>query len=243
MDIYFVRHGDPNYKDNCLTPLGHLQAEACAERFKECADRFPELALTSIFTSKYGRARETAEHTAAKLGLPVTELDFIHEISSGRPEITDREENLKYTAWLGADLMVYNEGADLLKVDWDNNPVWGGNRFKHSYERVVAGLDPWLETFGFKREGACYRCLRSPSAPPERPAVFAHAGSISCVIAHLLNLPAPFVTGHFHLQCTGITVFDFEEREGSLITPRIRRLNDADHIRGLKVTEADTNPQ
>ena len=31
MKLILIRHGDPNYKDNCLTPLGHAQAE-CLRR-------------------------------------------------------------------------------------------------------------------------------------------------------------------------------------------------------------------
>lgn len=34
MRIYFIRHGNPNYENDCLTDIGHLQAEACAERLK-----------------------------------------------------------------------------------------------------------------------------------------------------------------------------------------------------------------
>lgn len=30
MKIYFIRHGHPNYKKDCLTELGHLQAAAAA---------------------------------------------------------------------------------------------------------------------------------------------------------------------------------------------------------------------
>ena len=32
MRLLFVRHGHPNYELDCLTDLGHLQAEAAAER-------------------------------------------------------------------------------------------------------------------------------------------------------------------------------------------------------------------
>ena len=35
MKIYFVRHGDPNYRHDCLTELGHKQAQAAAKRLKE----------------------------------------------------------------------------------------------------------------------------------------------------------------------------------------------------------------
>ena len=34
MVIYFIRHGDPNYEDDCLTEKGVKQAELLAERVK-----------------------------------------------------------------------------------------------------------------------------------------------------------------------------------------------------------------
>ena len=35
MRIVFVRHGEPDYEHDCLTPLGRLQARAAAERLRE----------------------------------------------------------------------------------------------------------------------------------------------------------------------------------------------------------------
>lgn len=35
MKIVFVRHGHPNYEKDCLTKLGHAQAEAAAESERE----------------------------------------------------------------------------------------------------------------------------------------------------------------------------------------------------------------
>ena len=35
MRIIFVRHGEPDYKHDCLTELGHLQAEDAAKRLRE----------------------------------------------------------------------------------------------------------------------------------------------------------------------------------------------------------------
>ena len=74
MRIYFIRHGHPNYALDCLTDIGHLQAEACAERLKAAG-------IQRIFSSSQGRARETAEHTAKKLGLAVEPVDFIRELA------------------------------------------------------------------------------------------------------------------------------------------------------------------
>ena len=72
MKIYFIRHGHPNYIKDCLTALGHLQAAAAAKRLKDSG-------IQKIFASVYGRAVETAEHTAQELGLEIEKIDFISE--------------------------------------------------------------------------------------------------------------------------------------------------------------------
>ena len=35
MRIIFVRHGEPDYANDCLTEQGRIQAEACAQRLRE----------------------------------------------------------------------------------------------------------------------------------------------------------------------------------------------------------------
>jgi probable phosphoglycerate mutase len=80
MRIIFVRHGEPDYEHDCLTKTGSHQAAAVAERLSEEG-------ITAIYSSPNGRARETAEYTARRLGLPITLLDFMHEISWGGPGI------------------------------------------------------------------------------------------------------------------------------------------------------------
>ena len=59
MRIIFVRHGHPDYKKDCLTALGHLHAQAAAQRLE--GEK-----IAKIFSSSCGRAYETAEHIAAK---------------------------------------------------------------------------------------------------------------------------------------------------------------------------------
>ena len=45
------------HEEDCLTELGHLQAEAAAMRLKDSG-------IEKIYASTYGRAVETAEHIA-----------------------------------------------------------------------------------------------------------------------------------------------------------------------------------
>ena len=73
MKIYFVRHGHPDYQNDCLTELGIKHAQAAAERLKGCK-------LERIFSSSNGRAMETAAYTAEQFGLEVVPCDFMREI-------------------------------------------------------------------------------------------------------------------------------------------------------------------
>jgi broad specificity phosphatase PhoE len=62
MRFLFIRHGEPDYINDCLTPTGRLQAEAAAKRLAGEG-------ICEIFASPLGRAQETAGYTAEALGL------------------------------------------------------------------------------------------------------------------------------------------------------------------------------
>ena len=73
MRIYFVRHGHPNYTLDCLTEIGHKQAEAAAQHLRYSG-------IEAIYSSSCGRALQTAEHTAKLLDLPIQPCSFMREI-------------------------------------------------------------------------------------------------------------------------------------------------------------------
>ena len=62
MKIVFVRHGHPDYHEDCLTELGHLQAETAARRLESEG-------IEEIYSSTRGRALETAQYTAKRIGI------------------------------------------------------------------------------------------------------------------------------------------------------------------------------
>ena len=63
MDILLIRHGDPNYADDCLTDLGKVEAGLLAESLLE-------LPIDDIYVSPLGRAQETSAFTLrAKINL------------------------------------------------------------------------------------------------------------------------------------------------------------------------------
>ena len=230
MKIYFIRHGDPNYKDNCLTPLGHLQAEALAERWAASSEK-----VDRIYSSKYGRAVETAEHTAAKLGLPVEILDFMHEISTGRPDVTDEAEKERLSPWLGSGRYLEG-GMNLASADPETLDLYAETRMMENDRRVVTGFDAWFAEQGYVREGLGYRCVRKND---ETVLIFAHGGSISCLLGHFIGTNAVHACCFFRIRCTGICEVQFKGEEGEFVHPAFYSVADSAHAAEIKYTEPE----
>lgn len=67
MLLYIIRHGDPIYAPDSLTPKGHLQAAALAKRLAVHG-------LDKIFASPLVRAQQTAKPTLRAAGLGIAKL-------------------------------------------------------------------------------------------------------------------------------------------------------------------------
>ena len=222
MRILFVRHGEPDYTHDCLTPLGSEQAKAAAQRLREEG-------IEEIYTSPMGRARETAEETAKVLGLEPKILDFMHEIywgsSDGTPVFADGHP------WHIADEMA-QQGWDMTDPAWKTHPFFLHNRAVSEVEKIEAGVDRWLASLGYEREGTCYRNVREDDAQ-HTVALFSHGGSSSAAMGRILNLPFPYMCAMLHLPFTGITAIRLDRHPGSLHLPCLELAGDGRHIRGL----------
>lgn len=228
MRIIFVRHGHPDYQKDCLTPLGHLHAEAAAERLRgETIHR--------AFSSTKGRALETAEHILRGRELTLTPCDFIREIGWG----AYNEEELPHRGhpWYTASDMV-SRGESIVSTHWADEKPFCDNRVKDCAAFVAKGTDEWLSSLGYEREGEFYRVKR---ASDETILMTSHAGSSSAVFAHMFNLPFPFICVALEPRFTAITVVSLEGEEGALISPRFEILNDARHIAGITAPDAKGN--
>ena len=91
----------------------------------------------------------------------------------------------------------------------------------------------WLQTLGYERHGAYYRCVR-PDNSQATVALFCHGGSSAAAIGHILNLPFPYACGLFHLEFTGITVIRLDRNPGKQALPCLELANDGRHIRGAR---------
>lgn len=220
MRILFVRHGHPNYELDCLTELGHLQAQAAAQRLTGEG-------IDMILASSSGRARETAEHTAKALSLPVRTFDFMREIWWGSVDDEPLEDNGQ--PWVIADRMAA-ANESLMREDWAASPRFARNRLVAHTQMIAQELDKLLLELGYARDGLYYRAVGETD---RTVAIFSHGGSSSAMISHMLNLPFPFVCGTMGPDFTAVTVLTMDNDHDRTFTPKIELLGDARHIRGL----------
>ena len=218
MRLFMIRHGEPNYVDDCLTETGRKQAAAATER----------LALESldeIYSSSNGRAQETASYTAKAQGLPVTVLDYMHEISWGGEGVPANGH-----LWTLGDWMINEEDFDFAHDDWREHPYFKNNTATKDYDYVTAQFDKFMKKQGYIHEGSRFLCTTDER---KNVAVFSHGGSGACVLSSLLNLPFPYTLVTLPYGYTSIIVVNFPVSKGNYVHPRIELFNDMMHIRNL----------
>ena len=225
MRIVLVRHGHPDYDNDCLTPLGHLQAKAAAERLRNEG-------IQKIYTSPMGRARQTAEYASELLGIkPIEVLDFMHEIEWG-----DKNSEQPYedgSPWEIADELV-RQNRDLTDKNWPEYELFKNNIATDEVKKVAVAADEWLKTLGYEREGFYYRNNRKDDSQ-YTVALFCHGGSSSALISHILNQTFPYVCATWHTDFTAVSVLRFDRIPGSLAMPCFEISSDSRHINGIKL--------
>ena len=219
MRIVFVRHGEPDYANDCLTETGKIQARQAAVRLREEG-------IEQIFSSPLGRARETADAASEELGLPVQTLDFMRELHWG--SIDGEPLFAGGHPWDIADELA-RQGWNLNRTDWAELPYFKNNVVTENVRLVEANIDKWLASLGYIREGFYYRCAL-PDSSQRTVALFSHGGSSAAAMGHILNLPFPYACALFHLEFTGITTLRLDRNPGAVSLPCLELGNDGRHI-------------
>ena len=219
MRILFIRHGEPDYDNDCLTSEGRIQADLLARRLVD--EKIDEM-----WTSPYGRARETAAPTAEEKKMSVGTLDFMHEIdwerTDGNPLFADKDP------WDFADEMAI-AGLDPSTPDWREHPYFKSNSVLDCIDYVEKGFDKWLEGYGYIRDGYYYNHTEE-EAEHRAVAIFSHGGSSSIAISHLLNLTFPHACSFFHMEFTSISVVRLSKEKGRCTLPALELFNDFSHL-------------
>ncbi len=212
MKLLIIRHGDPDYSIDHLTPKGKQEAQALA-------DYLGTARIDRIFSSPLGRALATAEYTSNASGVPV-------EVQPWSAELNLWGSRIKGMVWdIHACLLGENRAAvEAMRPHLTDEEY---ARMQEELERVACESDRFLVTLGFHREGGQYR-IKRPSK--ERILFFCHGGLGLTWLSHLLCIPFPAMWGGFFFPTSSITEVLFDERIPGIATPRCLGLGMLPHL-------------
>jgi probable phosphoglycerate mutase len=221
MRLYIVRHADPDYPNNTLTPAGHLEAAAVARRLASHG-------LEHICASSLRRAQITAQYTADLLKLPVHVKEWLVE-----PDWFDFEadnnkgDGEKMPAWDIPGEQLRTDPRYLSWESWSSIPPLDNPKYQADYDNFCRQSDAFLAEHGYRRDGTLYR-IESPHQ--DRIALFCHNGTALLWIARLLHIPIPLVWNGFWHAPSAVTTVIFEERSRDWAAPRCLSVGDLSHL-------------
>ncbi len=227
MILYYVRHGEPIYDPDSLTPLGHKQAEALAIRMRE-------LNIDRIYASTSTRAIQTAEPTARAIGKDIIPLDFCNEMYAW-DELASTDDSGMKTWCFNIDKIrgLFLTPEIALNDKWYDSPAFENFKFKHGIERINKCVDEWLLGLGYEHDRKS-RTYKAVSETEEAIALFAHQGFGLAFLSSLLDIPYPLFSMHFDLRHSNVTKIEFKEKNGTVV-PVVTTLSNDGHLyaRGL----------
>ena len=218
MKLLIIRHGEPDYRHDSLTEKGRREAKCLADHL--CGQD-----LTYIYTSPYGRAKETASYTLEKLGLEAEELPWLKEFDKKIRRPDDRL--LKHIAW------------DWLPQDWTKDPrLYDRDRWMENermaaagigeeYRKVTEGFDELLARHGYVRDGGIYRAERPNH---DTIALFCHFGVESVMLSHLWGTSPAVVWQNTCARTSSVTTLVTEERRRGIAAFRMLAFGETTHL-------------
>lgn len=221
MLLYYIRHGDPVYKPDSLTPLGQKQAEAVAKRLAVHG-------IDEVYTSTSNRAILTGQPLCDILKLTPTELDWCNEKYAHRYFSAQMEDGTRNFAFARPDLKRLFVGSEIraLGDKWYEHPALAEGRFAEGVEFYNTHTDAFLAEHGYCRDGEEHWYI--PTAPNEkRIAIFAHWGVGGAIMSHILGIPYPQFVASIALSHSTMSVIEFKVRDGIVIPQALTYGNDS----------------
>ncbi len=219
MLLFYIRHGDPIYEPDSLTPLGEKQAEAIGKRLALYG-------VDRIFASTSNRAIQTAMPTSKALGKEITLLDFCNEAyASENFTVVNEDGTGTWVFYHQATKELFAERTLALNDKWYEDKRLPENTFKAGVEHMNTNVDEWLLSLGYQhdRKKGVYRAVNPTN---ERVALFAHQGSGSVFLSSVLDIPYPLFATHFDIGHSDMTVIDFADENGVVIPKVLTHSND-----------------
>ena len=223
MLLFYVRHGDPIYDPDSLTPLGQEQAKAVSKRLVL-------FGVDRIFSSPSRRAVMTATPTAELLKKEITLCDWANETYAWEDFTVPTPSGGRTWAFYDDAYTRLFRSPELLAMGerWHEHPAMEDLRFSYGVRRVNEAVDAFFLSLGFRhdRSEGRYEIVEKNR---ERVALFAHQGFGMCFFSSMLDIPYPLFCTRFDFGHSSMSVIDFRERDGYAY-PTVLQLSSDAHL-------------
>ena len=221
MLLYYIRHGDPVYDPDSLTPLGQEQARAVAKRLALHG-------IDKIYCSTSNRAQLTARPLCDLLKKEPELLDWCHEDRANAYFHVIRPDGTKTWAVMDPDTRKLFLSKEVCRMGdlWYQHPAFANTNFAQGVAVFGKKTDELLAAHGYVRDEEL-NCYRAERPNEERIALFAHWGVSNALISHILGVPFPQFAMHFTMGHTGVSVIEFREVHGMVVPKALTLANDS----------------
>lgn len=226
MLFFYVRHGDPTYNPDALTPLGRRQAEAVGRRLSA-------FGVDKIYASTSTRAIQTAQPAAEMMKKEITQLDFANESHAWNELSVIREDGLRTWAMSYAPYrkLFLSDEIRRLGREWYRHPALAEFPMEQGMRRIQRETDAFFESLGYRHTPGL-NAFQAVHHHEERVALFAHQGFGLAFLSCVLDIPYPEMCIHFDMGHSGLTVIEFrkETEDSDLVIPRVLTLGNDGHL-------------
>ena len=217
MRILLIRHAEPDYSIDSITPKGRVEAELLSRRMMKYDIR-------DFYVSPLGRARDTAAYTLKKMNREATVLPWLKEFDGKYP---DPETGKLRLAW-DIKPRIWPDFPGAWKMDsFLENALFDEGNFREVWQETVNGVTELMDSYGYRKDGPVWICDHNTQ---DTIALFCHFGISMAVISCLTDIP-PMVLWHRTLCLpSSVTEVVTEDRIRGEVAFRITKLGDTTHL-------------
>ncbi len=217
MKILIIRHADPNYEIDGLTPKGEVEAELLSKYMLLRP-------LDYAYISPMGRAQRTAEYTLKAKGMQGETMPWLAEFYYPAYNPKKQKESFMWD-YLPS---YYAEYPNLFQpTSWQETEFIKNTPIPEGYRFVTEGLDALMKKHGYEREGMLYRVHKSNT---DTIAFFCHFGLECILLSHLTGIAPASLLHHFCAAPSSVTTLVSEEREQGVAQFRCLSFGSTEHL-------------
>ena len=223
MLLFYIRHGDPIYDPDSLTPLGQEQAKALSKRLIVHG-------VDKIYSSPSNRAQLTARPLCDLLKKELHICPWADEALAAQDFMIIREDTGYNWSFFDAELVALFNSPEVFALGekWYEYPAFDKYNFAKGVKRVNEAVDNFFLELGYRhaRENHRYEVVTPNHG---RVALFAHQGFAMSFFSSMLDIPYPMFCTHFDLSHSSMSVINFEPR-GKYVYPHVLQTANDSHL-------------